>query len=91
MAEWSDDTVSSSPGDLGAESRLAPKKVAKDKRPRDEAELAGEGPSKRQPARDQADRGKKTKRAPTAPVLQEAPLDIPPLRFTMPSIPQVAG
>ena len=61
MAEWSDDTGSSSLGDHGAESRLAPKKVAKDKRPRDEAELVGEGPSQRQPARGQADRGKKIK------------------------------
>ena len=88
MAEWSDDTGSSSIGDHGAESRLASKKVVKDKRPQDEAmptadppppgEPTAEGPSKGQSARDQAGRGKKkTRRAPTTLVLQEVALDIP--------------
>ena len=90
MAEWCDDTRSSSIGGHGAESRLASKKVVKDKRPRDEAVPTADPPS--QSARGQVSRGKKKARKPlTAPVLQEVPLDISPLCFTMPQIPQVAG
>ena len=98
MAEWSDDTGSSSIGDHGAESRLASKKVVKDKRPRDEAmptadpppqgEPTAEGLSKGQSARDQAGRGKKKARQPpTAPVLQEVPLDIAPCASLCPESP----
>ena len=47
LDEWGDSTNSSS-GDLDADSHPDPKKAAATKRARDEAELAGEGPSRRQ-------------------------------------------
>lgn len=95
MAEWSDDTGSSSSGEHGAESRLAPKKTAKNKRPWDEAPPAANLPSQSKPtearlskgqsSKTQTGRGKKATKPHPAPVLEEASRDIPPLNFRMPS------
>ena len=90
MDEWSDDISDSSAGKLSADSRSAPKKAAKKKHARDEVELTGEGPSRVQPAGGQKPKKKNIKAAPDARVLEEVPMEIPPLRFMMPNIPHVA-
>ena len=90
LDEWGDSTNSSS-GDLGADSHPAPKKAAAMKRTRDEAELVGEGLSRRQPTKGQGPQKKKTRVPPAARILMDAPLDIPPLRYMMPTLPIVAG
>ena len=85
-----DDTATSPATTPDADAPPAPKKTAPAKRPRDEAGGAGEGPS-----RPQAGKGhgifKKAKAKPAVARLEEAPLDIPPLRFMMPKFPTVAG
>ena len=85
-----DDTASSPATISEPDAPPAPTRTAAAKRPRDEAGLTDEGPS-----RPQAGKGhgvfKKAKAKPTAPRLEEAPLDIPPLRFMMPKFPTVAG
>ena len=89
LAEY-DDTAASPAAISEPDAPPAPKKTAAAKRPQDEAGLTGEGPS-----RPQAGKGhgvfKKAKAKPTAPRLEEAPLDIPPLRFMLPRFPMVAG
>ena len=60
------------------------------KRPRDEAGIVGEGTSRQQVGKGQGP-PKKAKAKPAAVRLEEAPLDIPPLRFMMPKFPVVAG
>ena len=85
-----DDTATSPAATLDADAPPAPKKTAPVKRPRDEAGIVGEGTS-----RQQVDKGqgppKKAKAKPAAVRLEEAPLDIPPLRFMMLKFPVVAG
>ena len=77
-----DDTAGSDQADAPA---APPKALTPKKRPREEAGTShqqagkGQGPSK------------KAKAKPAAARLEEIPLDIPPLRFKMPSFPTVAG
>ena len=89
MAEY-DDTAASPAAISESDASPAPKKTVAAKRPRDEAGGAGEGPS-----RPQAGKGhgifKKAKAKPAVARLEEAPLDIPPLRFSLPKFPTVAG
>ena len=86
LAEY-DDTAASPAALSEPDAPPAPKKTVPAKRPRDEA---GEGPS-----RPQAGKGhepfKKAKAKPAAVRLEEAPLNIPPLRFSLPKFPTVAG
>ena len=89
LDEWGDITASSS-GDPGADSHPTPKKAAATKRACNEAELDGEGPSRRQLTKGQGPK-KKAKAKPAARTLVEAPFDIPPLWFMMPTFPVVAG
>ena len=89
LAEFDD--AASSPATLSEpDAPPAPTKTAAVKRPRDEAGPTGGGPS-----RHKAGKGhgvsKKAKAQRTAPRLEEAPLDIPPLRFLLPKLPTVAG
>ena len=85
-----DDTAASPAAISDSDAPPAPKKTAPAKRPRDEAGGAGEGTS-----RPQVGKGhgifKKAKAKSAMARLEEAPLDIPPLRFMMPKFPTVAG
>ena len=89
MADY-DDTAASPAAISDSDAPPAPKKTTPAKRPRDEAGGAGEGTS-----RPQVGKGhgifKKAKTKPAVARLEEAPLDIPPLRFMMPKFPTVAG
>ena len=90
LDEWGDDDDSTT-GDLGADSHPIPEKAVKTKRARDEAKLVSEGPSRRQSTKGQGPPKKKTRAPPAARVLMDAPLDIPPLRYMMPTLPIVTG
>ena len=84
---WSDD---SSDDDLGADASPARGEPARPKRTRDEAEHAGAGPSRQQLTKGQPAK-KKAKALPAKGTLIDAPLDIPPLRYRMPSLPTLHG
>ena len=68
----------------------AQEEAARPKCTRDQAEHAGEGPSRRQPAKGQAAK-KKAKAPPAMGTLVEAPLDVAPLRYKMPVLPILHG
>ena len=88
LAEY-DDTASSPATFSEPDAPPAPTKAAPTKRPREEAGQGGEGPSRQHTGKGHGLFRKKAK--PTIGRLEEAPLDIPPLRFRMPSFPSVAG
>ena len=85
-----DDTATSPAATLDADAPPAPKKTAPAKRPQDEAGGVGEGTSHQQVGKGHGP-SKKAKEKPAGARLEEAPLDIPPLRFMMPKFPMVAG
>ena len=85
-----DDTATSPAATLDADAPPAPKQTAPAKRPRDEAGIVGEGTSRQQVGKGQGP-PKKAKAKPAAVRLEEATLDIPPLRYMMPKFPVVAG
>ena len=85
-----DDTATSPAATLDADAPPAPKPTAPAKRPRDEAGSVGEGTSRQQVGKGHGP-SKKAKAKPAMARLEEAPLDIPPLRFMMPKFPVMAG
>ena len=87
MDEWADD---SSASDVSADANPAREEAARPKRTRDEAEHAGEGPSRRQPMKGLAAK-KKVKAPPVMGTLVEVPLDVAPLRYKMPVLPVMYG
>ena len=87
LDRWSDD---SSDDDLGADASPARGEPARPKRTRDETEPAVVGPSRRQPMKGQPAK-KKAKAPPAKGTLIDAPLDIPPLWYRMPSLPTLHG
>ena len=85
MADYDDTAASSAaPGQTDAPP-APPKAPTPTKRPRDEA-----GTSRQQAGKGQGPL-KKAKAKPAAARLEEIALDIPPLRYRMPTFPTVAG
>ena len=87
LDRWSDDSPDD---DLGADASPARGEPTRPKRTRDEIETAGVGLSRRQPMKGQPAK-KKAKAPPAKGTLIDAPLDIPPLRYRMPSLPTLHG
>ena len=83
MEEWSDDDDDG----YGADSHPDPQEVGKGKRPQSNPPPAQptRGTKKRAAKGSTGQGSKRAKPTPTGPVLEEAALDLPPLRYAMPS------
>ena len=88
MEEWSDDDADDlSHGEHGAESHPDPQKVIQGKRHRvDDPPVPPTKITKKKGSKRLTGQGsRQAKPTPTGPILEEAALEIPPLRFAMPS------